>query len=300
MKNLIQKAWLFASAAAALASAARAESLNLAYGAAVYTDAKEGVLRAPEGVACTDNGNVVVADSGNGRLLLFTYKDAAFRQVVEVKIPQLGRPVRVQIDSHGDVLSLDQRARRISRVGAGGEFKGYLEPARMPAARGFQPVAFKLDKADNVFLLDVASSRVVVVNAAGAFQRQLPLPRGSFVDVAVDAQGIIYAVDAVGAVVWSAGKKDIAFTALSKPLKDYASFPSYLAVTERGLLLVVDSHGNGLLVLGPDGSYLGRQLSIGWSAGLLYYPGQICVDTKGDVFVADRNNNRVQAFTPVK
>ena len=300
MKNLIQKAWFFASAAAALASAARAESLNLAYGASVYADAKDGVLRAPEGVACTDKGNVVVADSGNGRLVLFTYKDGVFQQPVEVKLPQLGRPVRVQIDSHGDVLSLDQRARRISRVGAGSEFKGYLEPSKLPEARGFQPVAFKLDKADNVFLLDVASSRVVVVDAGGAFQRQVQLPRGSFVDVAVDAQGIIYAVDAVGAVVWSAGKKDTAFKALSKPLKDYASFPSYLAVTERGLLLVVDSHGNGLLVLGPDGSYLGRQLSIGWSDGLLYYPGQICVDTKGDVFVADRNNNRVQAFTPVK
>jgi DNA-binding beta-propeller fold protein YncE len=298
MKTTVAK--LSAGLLAAMVPAARAESLTLVYAASVYEDAKEGKLKAPEGVACTDAGNVVVADSGNGRLLLYTYKDGAFRQPVEVKIQQLGRPVRVQIDSKGDVLSLDQRTRRITRVGTGADFRGYLEPSGMPEGHGFQPIAFKLDKADNVYLLDVASARVVVVNSVGAFQREVPLPKGQFVDVAVDAQGTVYALDAVNAQVWSADKKDKAFTALSKPLKDVASFPSYLALTDRGYLVLVDSHGNGLVVLGPDGSYLGRQLSIGWSEGLLYYPGQLCIDGKGEYFIADRNNNRVQAFTAAK
>ena len=300
MKMRIPKSWLLATAAAALASTARAESLTLVYSASVYADAKDGMLKAPEGIACTDTGNVVVADSGNGRLLLYTFKDGGFRHAIEVKLQQLGRPVRVQIDSHGDVLSLDQRARRIGRIGVGGEFKGYLEPQGMPAARGFQPVAFKLDKMDNVYLLDIASGRVVMTDGAGAFKRQIVLPKGSFVDVAVDAQGVIYALDAVGAIVYSVDKKNKAFSALTKPLKGYASFPSYLTVTERGLLLLVDSHGNGLVVLGPDGSYLGRQLSIGWADGLVYYPAQICATAKGEVFVADRNNNRVQVFTAGK
>jgi DNA-binding beta-propeller fold protein YncE len=299
MKTRMRKTWLLA-VAVALAQPALGQSLTLIYSASVYEDAKEGKLKAPEGVACTDAGNVVVADSGNGRLLLFTFKDAAFQKPVEVKMQQLGRPVRVQIDSQGDVLSLDQRGRRITRVGAGGEFKGFVEPSGMPEEAGFRPVAFKLDKADNVYLLDVASSRVAVLTGAGKFQRELPLPKGEFVDVAVDGQGVIYALDAVSATVWSADKKDKAFAALSKPLKDYASFPSYIAVTERGFLLLVDSHGNGLVILGPDGSYLGRQLSIGWAEGLLYYPGQLCINAKGETFIADRNNNRVQAFTAAK
>jgi len=280
--------------------AARGQSLKLVHAATAYEDAKEVKFNSPEGVACTDAGNVVVADSGNGRLLMFTYKDGAFRQPVEVKIQQLGRPVRVQIDSKGDVLSLDQRTRRITRVGTAADFRGYVEPAGMPEGHGFRPIAFKLDKADNVYLLDVASARVVVINSVGAFQRELPLPKGQFVDVAVDASGTVYALDASNAQVWSAEKKDKAFTALSKPLKDVASFPSYLALTDRGFLVLVDSHGNGLVVLGPDGSYLGRQLSIGWADGSVYYPGQICIDAKGEYFIADRNNNRVQAFTAAK
>jgi len=298
MKTTIAK--LSAGLVAAMVPAARGQSLKLVHAATAYEDAKEVKFNSPEGVACTDAGNVVVADSGNGRLLMFTYKDGAFRQPVEVKIQQLGRPVRVQIDSKGDVLSLDQRTRRITRVGTAADFRGYVEPAGMPEGHGFRPIAFKLDKADNVYLLDVASARVVVINSVGAFQRELPLPKGQFVDVAVDASGTVYALDASNAQVWSAEKKDKAFTALSKPLKDVASFPSYLALTDRGFLVLVDSHGNGLVVLGPDGSYLGRQLSIGWADGSVYYPGQICIDAKGEYFIADRNNNRVQAFTAAK
>ena len=73
-----------------------------------------------------------------------------------------------------------------------------------------------------------------------------------------------------------------------------------LLLTEGELIVLVDKHGNGLLVLGPDGSFLGRRLSIGWGEGLVYYPGQICIDGNGDIFVADRGNNRLQAFAPAK
>ena len=36
---------------------------------------------------------------------------------------------------------------------------------------------------------------------------------------------------------------------------------------------------------------------MGWGEGLVYYPAQLCVTDKDELFVADRYNNRVQAFT---
>jgi hypothetical protein len=104
----------------------------------------------------------------------------------------------------------------------------------------------------------------------------------------------------VGAAVFAAEKGANGFSSFSRQLRDYASFPASIAITDRGLLLVVDQHGNGVVVLGPDGSFLGRQLSIGWSDGFLYYPGQICLDARGDAFIADRGNHRVQAFAAAK
>jgi hypothetical protein len=35
---------------------------------------------------------------------------------------------------------------------------------------------------------------------------------------------------------------------------------------------------------------------MGWNDGFVYYPGQLCLNASGDVFLADRNNNRVQIF----
>jgi streptogramin lyase len=277
-----------------LATSARAGTITLVYAASVYSDAKDGALSAPEGVACTPEGGLVVADTGNGRLLRLAFKDGAFSPAVEWKFPELGHPVRLQIDAHGDVFSLDERTRRIARLSPEGQFRSFLD------LKGAAPVSFRVDAAGTLYLLDVSAGQVVVVDASGNVARQLPLPKGSFTDVAVGAQGTIYAVDAVAATVVAAEKSAKAFSPFSPLLREYASFPTSIAITDRGLLLVVDQHGNGLVVLGPDGSFLGRQLSIGWSDGFLYYPGQLCLDAKGDAFIADRGNNRLQAFAGAK
>jgi hypothetical protein len=39
---------------------------------------------------------------------------------------------------------------------------------------------------------------------------------------------------------------------------------------------------------------------MGWNEGLLYYPSQMCLNEKGEVFIADRGNSRVQVFSIVK
>jgi len=66
------------------------------------------------------------------------------------------------------------------------------------------------------------------------------------------------------------------------------------------LHLLSCENGSGIIILGQDGSFLGRQLSMGWNEGLLYYPTQMCINEKGEVFIADRGNSRVQIFTLVK
>jgi hypothetical protein len=53
-------------------------------------------------------------------------------------------------------------------------------------------------------------------------------------------------------------------------------------------------------MLSQDGSFLGRQLSMGWNEGLLYYPTQMCINEKGEAFIADRGNSRIQIFMVVK
>ena len=283
------------------ARSANAVSIVLTPAGSAYADQLGNALKTPEGVACTDGGQVVVADSGNGRLVTYTWANGKFGGGRFIRFDELGYPTRVQIDRAGNVLVLDQKGKRIVRVGMEGKFAGFLELKNVPVARGFLPVAFKLDEADNAYVVDVASARVLVLDRAGVFVRQLPLPKGKMVsDVAIDAKGTIYAVDPIGGVIYSAAKGATAFSAFSGSLKEYLNYPVYLTLSERGQLLLVDQNGNGLVVVGPDGSFQGRQLAIGWSEGLVYYPSQICTDGKGTIFVADRNNNRLQVFTSAR
>jgi streptogramin lyase len=280
-----------------LALAALAGTPPLAFVASAYADSKDRALKAPQGVACNDQGAVLVADTGNARLVRYDWLDGSLRGGVEFKLAQATLPVRAQFEATGNALVLDQKTRRIVRVGAKGEFLGVLDGAEVPEPALF-PVAFKAAPQGGVAVLDVAAARVVVLDANGKFVRQVPLPKGlQAADVAIDGAGGLFVIDTAKGQLFKAAPSGQAFEAFGAPLKEFMSFPGYLALAPRGGLVVVDRHGSGVLRVSPSGDFQGRQLSMGWSDGLVYYPSEICIDGKGTTFVADRNNNRLQVFT---
>jgi len=116
----------------------------------------------------------------------------------------------------------------------------------------------------------------------------------------VDSRGRTYLLDSLRAEVHAAQKDAKQFSLLAKNLRTHLSFPTYIAVDGRGILYLVDEHGGGVVLLGSDGAALGRQLAMGWNEGLLNSPSQICLNDKGQVFIADRDNNRVQVFSIVR
>jgi hypothetical protein len=276
-------------------AAARAEHLAFGRTATTFGDDKQVQLRSPEGVACT-NDFVIVSDTGNGRLVRFGIANGSVQGGVELRPQQIRYPTRLGLDSKGVLFVLDQRAWRIARVDAGGTFTGWVE-AKGGKATIEHPVSFKLDRADNLYVLDVPTRSIVVLSPAGEVLRQLALPaEGAFEDLYVDAADTVFAVEAIKAQVWSLPKDAKEFKPLTASLKDRMSFPTYITAA-RNTLVLVDEHGHGLVEVGLDGSYLGRQLGMGWSDGLLYYPGQTCINEAGEAFIADRNNNRLQLFT---
>jgi sugar lactone lactonase YvrE len=283
---------LLALACAVPAGRARADGLSLRFSTSVYQDEKEGALRSPEGVACTD-GALFVADTANARIVKYVLQNGAPVASMAMKFEQLRQPTALQLDGKGNLLVLDRRARQIGRVDPQAAFAGWVE---VKGAEGVVPIAFKVGPAGEVVLLDAAGRRVLALDASGTVTRQVPLPQGEFTDVAVDASGVLYAVDSTASVVWSAAKDAAAFKPFTKSLKDVLTFPTYLAPTSRGVILVVDQHGHGVVLVGNDGSYMGRQLAPGFNEGVLYYPGQLCMNDRGQVIVADRDNNRVQIF----
>jgi hypothetical protein len=268
----------------------------------LYFDDKEAILKLPEGVACNDQSDLVVADTGNGRLLKFKFQEGKLTGGAEIKIPELAYPVRLQLNSKGETLALDEKLRRIIRVSPSGAFAGILEAQGVPAPDKFIPRSFKLDSSDNIYILDIAENRVLVLDPAGKYQKQIPLPKkfGFISDLSVAANGDIFLLDSVNPSVFIAAKGTAEFKPLVKDLREYVTFPTYITTDNRGTLFLVDQHGNAIVLLGIDGSFLARRLVIGWKEGQIYYPAQVCLAGGDTIFVADRNNSRVQIYEIMK
>jgi DNA-binding beta-propeller fold protein YncE len=278
-----------------------AETVKFKYLQSVYFDEKGGGLKQPEGVACDEKSLLVAGDTGNDRLIRYTFQDKILKGGNNINIPQLSNPIRVQVNSKGEIFALDGKKRRIVRLTPEGTFKSYVDPEGLPSPSAFVPKSFKIDRGDNIYILDIFTGRVLVLNPEGKYQNQIPFPKdyGFISDLSVSSKGNVLLIDCVKAMVFSAAKESNSFSPLTKSLREYLSFPT--SITEnRGTIYIVDENGAGVVILGGDGSFVGRQLTMGWIEGLLYFPSQICVNEKGEIFIADRGNNRVQIFTLVK
>lgn len=278
------------------AGVAQAQQVLFTYEQTLYEG--KGPLKAPEGLACTERGYLVVGDTGNRRLLLFNVREGRVSGGEEIVLPQLTAPVRVQVDSRGNILALDGKTHRVVRIASNGAFGGFVEPAGMPGLANVVVGAFKVDAKDTVSLLDIAGRRVLLVDSGGTLAGEIPLPKESVavMDIALDVGGNLYAVDAVAGTIWIADKGGNGFRVLAANLKDKMNFPTAITAS-RGRLFIVDQHGNGVVVFGFDGSYMGRQLSVGWTNGLVNYPGQLCLTDTGAAYLADTLNHRVQVFS---
>jgi len=283
-------------------TAAGQEALKFRYITSIYSDDQEASLKQPEGIACNDDGILVVADTGNSRLLRYRLKDNTVkREMLEFKVLQLAYPTRLQMNSRGEIFALDRKSRRIVHLNADGRFVRYLELSAPSAAGPPVPRSFYIAKNDEIYVLDVFNGRVLLLDATGKYRRQLKLPRddGFFSDVTVDFRGTIYVIDSVNARVFSATKAAGAFSPLTESLREYMRFPTQLGTDDRGRIYIVDRNGGKVSIFGQDGSPIGWLSSMGWKEGRLNYPSQLCINSSGEIFIADTLNNRVQIFSRI-
>jgi hypothetical protein len=83
------------------------------------------------------------------------------------------------------------------------------------------------------------------------------------------------------------------------PGKDRTHFnqPTDMAITREGEIFVADGYGNARIVhFDARGNYVKQWGELGSQPGQFSIPHAICADSKGRLYVADRNNVRIQVF----
>jgi sugar lactone lactonase YvrE len=272
-----------------------AEGVKLRVAAAAYRDAKGAIIGSPEGIACRGGGLVVLADTGSGRLLEFQFDATGVSARREFSVTQITTPIRVASNSKGELYVLDGKTRRVARLAAEGAFQRYVE---FPGSSAAAVRSIEVGTKDQLYILDVAAARVVVLDDDGKLERELAFPPEAkfFSDLAANSKGDLFLLDSVGRRVFAAKSGTSVITPLSQSLQDDVDFPVAIAADDAGKLFLADQNGGGIVTVGQDGAFRGRQSSMGWHEGFLRYPSDLCADDKGNLFVADRDNNRIQGF----
>ncbi len=134
-----------------------AETVKFRYLQSIYFDEKGGGMKQPEGVACSEKGLLIVGDTGNDRLLRYILQDRSLKAGAEIKVQQLSNPIRLQMNSKGEIFALDGKKRRIIRLNPDGTFKGYVDAEGIPSPSTFVPRSFKIDRNNNIYILDIFS-----------------------------------------------------------------------------------------------------------------------------------------------
>jgi hypothetical protein len=273
------------------------ETARIRHVTSIYADDQGAGLALPEGVGCDASGRLVVGDTGNHRLLRFTYENRTLAGGAAITVSEVTAPSRVRLTSKGEIYVFDGAQRRIVRLAEDGGFRNVVSFEGVPAPATVVPKSFALDAADNLYVLDIFSARVLVLDAAGRFQRALALPAdaGFVTDVAVDSAGTVLVLDATRRRILSAAEGSTAFTVLGGGPSVLTAMPVALAAS-KGSIFVVEGSGGSIATFGRDGTFLSRQLTAGWKDGSLNHPAQICISERDELFVADRDNSRVQVF----
>ena len=187
-----------------------------------------------------------------------------------------------------------------------------------------RPVGIAMDSHGNIYVGDSHNHKIrkitpdgVVTTIAGSKKgdeegtinrAKFNFPKG----VAVDEIGTIYVADFrnhkikkitnVGVVVTLAGSTEGFADGKGSDAK--FSYPEDVALDAQGNLYVADGYNNRIRKISPDGTVStlagGDE---GFADGVVqeakfHYPGGVALDTHGNVYVADENNNKIRKITP--
>ena len=126
----------------------------------------KGQFDSPSGIAVDGNGNILVADTGNGRFEKFS-PTGAFLGSIGTKGTghgQLGDPNGIAIDRNGNIYAAEASNHRVQKLAADGTF---LAEWKGPAPGFYGPRRIAIGPDDSIYVVDQGHARIVKFSPDG-------------------------------------------------------------------------------------------------------------------------------------
>lgn len=268
-------------------------------------------VTAPLGVAVSPDGSRIYATQSGAKPAAFVF-DRDGKKLAELKPPS--RPVGYHVPvylavnpTNGDVYVGDRAAGAIYIYDASGAYLSTFAPKGDLGA--FSPLGLAVAKDGTLYVADALSDkpaghRILVFGKDGSLVKTLGKGELNYPNAIVaGTHGEIYVSDSNNGrvvVIDSSGKVT---SVLARGIGDGdLGLPRGMAIDDSGRLFVVDTtdHMVRLFTVGSSPtaapSYVASFGDQGREDGQFMFPNGLATDTRGRVYITDRDNNRIQVW----
>uniref|UniRef100_A0A6Q2ZPU8 RING-type E3 ubiquitin transferase n=1 Tax=Esox lucius TaxID=8010 RepID=A0A6Q2ZPU8_ESOLU len=246
-----------------------------------------------QGISASSNGRVVVADSNNQCIQVFS-NDGQFKMRFGVRgrsPGQLQRPTGVTVDMNGDIIVADYDNRWVSIFSSDGKFKNKIGAGRLLGPKGVAVdrnghIIAVDNKACCVFIFQSNGKLVTKFGSRGTSERQFAGPH--FVAVNNKNEIVVTDFHNHSVKVYSADGEFLFKFGSHGEGNGQFNAPTGVAVDTNGNIIVADWGNSRIQVFDSAGSFLSY---INTSADPLYGPQGLALTSDGHVAVADSGNH---------
>uniref|UniRef100_A0AAQ6A088 RING-type E3 ubiquitin transferase n=1 Tax=Amphiprion ocellaris TaxID=80972 RepID=A0AAQ6A088_AMPOC len=251
-----------------------------------------------QGISASSNGRVVVADSNNQCIQVFS-NDGQFKMRFGVRgrsPGQLQRPTGVTVDMNGDIVVADYDNRWVSIFSSDGKFKNKIGAGRLMGPKGVAVdknghIITVDNKACCVFIFQSNGKLVTKFGGRGTSDRQFAGPH--FVAVNNKNEIIVTDFHNHSVKVYSADGEFLFKFGSHGEGNGQFNAPTGVAVDANGNIIVADWGNSRIQVFDSTGSFLSY---INTSADPLYGPQGLALTSDGHVAVADSGNHCFKVY----